>query len=99
MRRLENKVAIISGAGQGIGEEIARRFATEGAQIVIAGLSEESALRVAMEIGEKRGEAIAVKADVMSIPSIENSVQAAVRKFAKWIFWSTVPAFSCRRIC
>lgn len=83
MKRLEGKVAIITGAGQGIGEEIARRFAAEGAKIVIADISEESAIRVATKIGEIGCDVLGVKTDVTSIPSIENCVKVTVGKFGK----------------
>lgn len=64
--RLEGKVAIITGAAQGIGREYALRFAREGAAVVIADLREEQARRVADEISASGGNAIAMGADVTS---------------------------------
>jgi len=49
--RLENKVAIITGAGQGIGEAYARRFAHEGAKVVVADVNAEKGTAVARAIG------------------------------------------------
>ncbi|TIV75752.1 MAG: SDR family NAD(P)-dependent oxidoreductase, partial [Mesorhizobium sp.] len=49
--RLENKVAIITGAASGFGEGMARRFAEEGARVVVADLNAKGAERVADEIG------------------------------------------------
>ena len=49
--RLTGKVAIITGAGQGIGEAYARRFATEGARVVVADVNAEKGATVARDIG------------------------------------------------
>ena len=61
--RLEGKIAIVTGAGGGFGEATARRYAAEGARVVVADLRADSAERVASEIGKA---AIAVTADVGS---------------------------------
>ena len=50
--RLEGRVAVITGAGSGFGEGIARRFASEGAQVIVADLNGETAKRVADAIGD-----------------------------------------------
>lgn len=69
------KVAFVTGGAGGIGSESCRRFASEGAHVVIADLNLEGAEKVAVEINEQYGEgrAIAVKMDVTS----EEEVQAA----------------------
>lgn len=59
--RLEGKTAIVTGAGSGFGEGIAKRFAEEGANVVVADLVEEAAQRVAGAIGKQ---AIALQVDV-----------------------------------
>src|SRR4051812_21584934 len=61
MGALDGKVAIVTGAGQGIGRAYALRFAQEGAQVAVADLNDENASTVAKEIGD---EAIAVHVDV-----------------------------------
>jgi NAD(P)-dependent dehydrogenase (short-subunit alcohol dehydrogenase family) len=81
MKRLDNKVAIITGAAQGIGEEIALRFASEGSKIVIADRAADSAARVVNKIKERGGDAIATQTDVTHLPSIGNCVAAAVKQF------------------
>lgn len=63
-RRLNNKVAIISGSGKGIGEAIARRFAAEGAKVVINARSEDDVQRVVEEISRDGGDAFGKVADI-----------------------------------
>ncbi|MGZ5106251.1 MAG: SDR family NAD(P)-dependent oxidoreductase, partial [Usitatibacter sp.] len=62
--RLKNKVAIVTGAGSGFGEAIARRFAEEGAQVVVNDIAAAGARRVATEIGAGGGKAAAQVGDV-----------------------------------
>ena len=77
----KGKVAIITGGGQGIGETYAKRFAAQGASVVIAELNEEAGQRVAEEIRQAGNEAIFVKTDVSS----ENDA-AAVASVAQDMF-------------
>lgn len=64
--RLQDKVALVTGAGSGFGEAIAKRFADEGARVVVNGRSTEGGMRVVREIGERvgPGRALFVRADV-----------------------------------
>lgn len=62
--RLNDKVAIVTGAGQGLGEFIAKALAAAGARVAVNDLNPDRAYRVAMEIGTAGGQAIAVAADV-----------------------------------
>ncbi|HLU17886.1 MAG TPA: glucose 1-dehydrogenase [Edaphocola sp.] len=65
MARLENKVAVITGASKGIGAAIAKHFAAEGAKVVVNyASSKESADSVVKSITDNGGSAIAVKADI-----------------------------------
>src|SRR5690242_10050735 len=65
--KLEGKVALVTGGGRGIGRGIARRFAAEGASVVIAQRDPESAARTVAEIEQDGGRAMYVQTDV-SVP-------------------------------
>lgn len=71
--RLAGKVAIITGAGGGFGEGIARRFAAEGAQVAVLDIRADAANRVAEEIG---GRAMAVSVDVTDGRDVERAISA-----------------------
>lgn len=70
--RLKDKVAIVTGAGSGFGEGIAKRFVQEGAKVAVLDLRADAAERVAREIG---GDAVAVTADVGDGPSVHRAVE------------------------
>lgn len=69
--RLRDKVAIITGAGQGIGKAAARRIAAEGGHVVIVDRNGELARRAAAEIRDGGGEAVALVADLSDYSSCE----------------------------
>lgn len=76
--RLAGKIAIVTGAGGGFGEGIAKRFAAEGARVGVLDLRAEAAERVAAEIGPQ---ALALAADVTSRAQMEAAAQAVVEAF------------------
>jgi NAD(P)-dependent dehydrogenase (short-subunit alcohol dehydrogenase family) len=76
--RHEGRTVIITGAGSGIGAATAHRFAAEGANVVVADLSEEAATSVAAEIG---GTALAVRCRVGSAADTEATVSATMERF------------------
>ncbi|RUV28486.1 SDR family NAD(P)-dependent oxidoreductase, partial [Mesorhizobium sp. M5C.F.Ca.IN.020.32.2.1] len=78
--RLENKVAIITGAASGFGEGIAKRFAEEGAKVVVADLNAKGAKRVANEIGRA---AIWTQTDVSLRSEFDEMVDAARSAFGR----------------
>lgn len=81
--RLENKVALITGAGSGIGRESALLFASEGARIVVADVQEAAAKETVDAIHAKGGEAIFVRADVAQPADCERMVAEAERRFER----------------
>ena len=76
--RLQNKIALVTGAASGFGEGIARTFAREGAKVVIADINEKAAQEVAAAIGRN---AIAVRADVSRRADVDAAVKAALDAF------------------
>ena len=80
MKRLENKIAIVTGAAHGIGQSIAEVFAEEGATVFIADLDETAGEEIASAICKNGGEAIFVRCDVSSPEQVKNVVQRAAEK-------------------
>jgi 3-oxoacyl-[acyl-carrier protein] reductase len=78
--RLKDKVAIITGAGQGIGEAYARRFAQEGAKVVVADINVEKGQAVAASIG---GEAVFEPVDVSSEEDTKRLAKAVHDRFGR----------------
>lgn len=78
---LQDKVAIVTGGGGGFGQEICRRFAAEGAKLVITDIPNEDAERLADKINKGGGEAIYVPADNRHGDAVEAVVAAAVERF------------------
>ena len=83
MGRLDGKVAIVTGSGQGIGRGIALVFAREGAHVVVAELKEHRAERTAGEITERGGSAIALAVDVSRREQVDRMVAATVERFGR----------------
>ena len=82
-KMFENKVAMVTGGGSGIGAAIASRFAEEGATVVVADLDEKAASKVAAGIEKDAGIAVAVQQDVGDPRSVEQSVAFAIDKFGQ----------------
>lgn len=78
MGQLDNKVALVTGAGSGFGEGIARLYAKEGAKVVLADINLEAAQRVANDIGV---DALAIQTDVALGSDVDRAVAACLESF------------------
>jgi 3-oxoacyl-[acyl-carrier protein] reductase len=81
--RLNEKVALITGAGRGIGRDIALRFAREGARLVIADLDEGSAKAVVADIDALGGEAFSIRLDDADPELVNATIAATLQRFGR----------------
>lgn len=82
-QRLKDKVAIVTGAGQGIGRGVALRLAREGAHVVIAEYNADTAHSAAEEVRARGVQALAYPLDVSDVAQIQPMVDAVVREFGR----------------
>ena len=81
--RLKNKVAIVTGGASGFGEGIVKRFAKEGAHVLVADINIEGAEKVASEINKDGGNAIACRVDVSDSQQTKEMVDRSCEAFGK----------------
>ena len=81
--RLDGKVAVITGAGRGLGKEAALLFAKEGAKVMVCDINQESAEEVASSVNAGGGEALAFRVDVTDAASVQAMVDAVVERFCR----------------
>ncbi|MDY0404182.1 SDR family oxidoreductase [Virgibacillus sp. 179-BFC.A HS] len=79
--KLQNKVAVVTGAASGMGKAIAELFAKEGAKVIVADLNLKGAEKVAEGITSQGGVAKSVQADVSKLADIDNMIDTAVSEF------------------
>jgi NAD(P)-dependent dehydrogenase (short-subunit alcohol dehydrogenase family) len=83
MRRFENKVCYVTGAGSGIGKATALSFAREGGKVVVCDINDANAKITASEILAMGGEAIAIAVNIGNRDEVENSVIETVKHFGR----------------
>jgi NAD(P)-dependent dehydrogenase (short-subunit alcohol dehydrogenase family) len=81
--RLENKVALITGAGSGIGRETALLFIKEGAKVVVADVNDEAGQKVVEELKQSGGQAVYAHADVSKAADAEAMIRTAEETFGR----------------
>jgi len=77
--QMKDKIAVVTGAGSGIGREIALAFAREGAKLGIADVNLDGANAVAKEIGKADGEALGLRMDVTKEAEVDGAVETLVK--------------------
>ena len=103
MKKLQDKVAIITGSRRGIGKGIALAFAKEGCKVVISDYVEDKdGKKTVEEIKRLGSDAIFVKADVSKEKDVKNLVGKAVKKFGKLSImvniYDLIPVFLCQSV-
>src|SRR5919106_2415804 len=81
--RLEGKIAVVTGGGNGIGRACCQRFAEEGADILVADLLDEPGTETVARVKERGREALFVHIDAASPEDNEAMAQAAVERFGR----------------
>lgn len=83
MKRLQDKIAIITGGAQGIGKETVQKFSAEGATVVIWDVVEDKGTQLVEELKKSGHEALFIKVDVTNLASTEAAAKSVVEKYGK----------------
>jgi glucose 1-dehydrogenase len=81
--RFTGKVCVVSGGGSGIGKAACKKFASEGAKVLVVDLNQQHGDETVQEIIQEKGEALFAKCDVGEIDQVKAAVQMAVDKWGK----------------
>ncbi len=80
---IDNKIAVVTGGGGGIGGAIVQRFAREGAKLAVADIDAEAAKARVKEIADRGTDAISIVADVTKKPSVNDMIKATLDRWGK----------------
>ena len=83
MFRLDSKIALVTGAGSGIGKEIALLYAQQGAQVIVADIQEDAAAAVVAEISERNGLARSLPLNVADEGQVRVAMQGVVEQYGR----------------
>src|ERR1700739_5114727 len=95
MFSLKNKVALVTGASQGIGRDTALALAEAGAKVAVAARNEEKLAALVKEIVAAGGEAFAVKMDVSDAEQVKAGFKQIIEKFGRLDILVNNPAVPC----
>lgn len=99
MGKLDGRVAIITGSTSGIGAAGAKRFASEGARVVVTGLSAERGAEIVREVTANGGEAVFIPADLRDTSQVRRLIADGVAHFGRLdVFWHNAGDAGSRRI-
>ena len=96
MGKLDNKVAIVTGGNAGVGKEIAKLFASEGAKVVISARRQQVLEEVAKEIEAAGGTVLCVPTDISKVDDVKNLVSKTVETFGQLDILIKIGRASCR---
>lgn len=83
MQGLQNKIAIVTGAGQGIGQTIAMRLAQEGAEVIVTDINLQGVEQTAFQIRQMDRKSLALKVDVANFEDVQAMVQKSTEEFGR----------------
>lgn len=92
--KFENKVAVVTGAGSGIGQALSMRLAKEGASVTLLDMNADAAEKTKATIEQDGGKAIVVKTDVTNRQNVFDAAAKAVELFGKINFWVNCAGYS-----